>query len=159
MGIAGMRWQFEHGPPTLAQFAGRLSAGCGLPITIHADNTTSGELTVGTLGSQINVTTAEDGALSLLFELDESPFLWTHLEAALAELGGQRDSSENLGEADPPPAWATRPWSEISAWRRFTLRHRSLYLRAQMLLVVPLLPFIIVRDEIRHRRAVAQRQR
>ena len=149
MGIAGMWWRFENGPPTLERLAERLSARCGLTVSIRGDSPTTGILTVETLESPIEVDTTEVGDLELLLGLFTSEFVWTHLEAALADLGGERSPVHHIGPPGPsPPAWTTRPWSQLGTWRRFILLHPSLIYYALLPLHVALLPFRTVRHRI-----------
>lgn len=156
MGIAGMWWRFENGPPTMEQLAERLSARCGLPVSVRGNSPTTGILTVLTLDSPIEVDTTEGGELELLLGLFTSEFVWTHLEAAVADLGGERSPNHHIGLPDPSrPAWTTRPWSQIGAWRRFTLLHPTLIYYALLPLNVALTPFRAVRHRIHYRRWAA----
>ena len=151
MGIAATQYRFEPGPPTLAQLAERLSARCGLPVTLRESSPTSGALTIATMGSKISAEFWDDGALDLELAQNESQFVWTHLEAALTDLGGQRSADRRATPS--PPAWTTRPWSQVGAWRRFTLRHRALIELALLPVHVALVPFWAVYHGIRDRRA------
>ncbi|WP_299443560.1 hypothetical protein [uncultured Rhodospira sp.] len=125
MGLQGGAWTFEAGSPPLDAVVAALRDRTGLDLKSAYDE--DDDLTC--------VETAQARAMLLHWERTDHriavctpiplhPYLWAHLDKAMAQLGGVFDTSDDVHSPPEPlrPAF-DRPWPDLSWRQRALLRH------------------------------------